>query len=152
MGCQKLYISHLSYLCRAFFTYKGRMQVCEELVWGPVNKSLCYHGIMACSKHYSSCPRTKRHKPSTGTFLTAKLDIYFSKVLFPLTWTYLKVKVEITYIFPNFNRATVEVWEWISNFTRHFITDVITYPCWDQSYVIKRGLRCRWLYLFLKYH
>ena len=34
-----------------------------------------------------------------------------------------------TYPFPNFNGATVEVWEWISNFIPHFIT----YPCWDSS-------------------
>ena len=27
---------------------------------------------------------------------------------------------EITYPFPNFNGATVEVWEWISNFISHF--------------------------------
>ena len=27
---------------------------------------------------------------------------------------------EITYPFPNFNGATVEVWEWISNFITHF--------------------------------
>ena len=36
---------------------------------------------------------------------------------------------EITYPFPNVNDATVEVWEWISNFILHFIMDVITYPC-----------------------
>ena len=33
---------------------------------------------------------------------------------------------EITY---PFKRATVEVWEWISNFIRDFIMDAITYPC-----------------------
>ena len=38
---------------------------------------------------------------------------------------------EITCPFPNFNGCTIEVWEWISNFFPHFITDVITYPCWD---------------------
>ena len=26
---------------------------------------------------------------------------------------------------------TVEVWEWINNFTAHFVMDVITYSCWD---------------------
>ena len=35
-----------------------------------------------------------------------------------------KVWDEITYPFPNFN-GTVEVWEWVSNFIQHFITDVI---------------------------
>ena len=42
-----------------------------------------------------------------------------------------KVWVEITYLFPNFNGATVEVWEWISNFIPHFTMDVVTYPYWD---------------------
>ena len=37
---------------------------------------------------------------------------------------------EITYPFPNFNGATVDVWEWISNFIPHFTGHVITYPCW----------------------
>ena len=36
---------------------------------------------------------------------------------------------ETTYPFPNFNDATVEVWEWISNLNPHFIMDIITYPC-----------------------
>ena len=47
---------------------------------------------------------------------------------------------EITYPFPNFNGATVEVWEWVSNFCivevwewvsnfiPHLIMGVITYP------------------------
>ena len=37
-----------------------------------------------------------------------------------------KVWDEITYPFPNFNGATVEVWVWISNFIPHIIMDVIT--------------------------
>ena len=32
-----------------------------------------------------------------------------------------KVWDEITYPFPNFNGATVEVWEWISNYIPHFM-------------------------------
>ena len=42
-----------------------------------------------------------------------------------------KVCGEITFPFPNFSGATIEVWEWISNFIPHFSVDVITYPCWD---------------------
>ena len=38
---------------------------------------------------------------------------------------------DIIYSFPNFNGATVEVWEWINNFFPRFITDVFTYPLWD---------------------
>ena len=39
---------------------------------------------------------------------------------------------EITYPFPNFNGGDVEVWEWMNNFTQHFLMDAITYqvkPC-----------------------
>ena len=42
-----------------------------------------------------------------------------------------KIWNEITYQFPNFNGATVEVWEWISCFTLHCVMGVITYPCWS---------------------
>ena len=35
---------------------------------------------------------------------------------------------EIIYLFPNLNGFTIEVWEWVSNFTPQFIIDVITYP------------------------
>ena len=38
-----------------------------------------------------------------------------------------KVWYEIIYLFPNFNGATVDLWEWINNFMLYFITDVITY-------------------------
>ena len=41
-----------------------------------------------------------------------------------------KVWDEITYPFPNFNGATVEVWKWISNFIPNLTGPVITYPCW----------------------
>ena len=49
-----------------------------------------------------------------------------------------KVWDEITYSFLNFNGCTVEVSEWISNFTPHFIDDVITYPL-KLNHVSKRG-------------
>ena len=42
-----------------------------------------------------------------------------------------KVWNEITYPFQNVNGCNVEVWELLSNFTQHFIMDVITYQCWD---------------------
>ena len=44
-----------------------------------------------------------------------------------------EVWVEIAYPFPNFNGWTVEVWEWISNFSPNIIKDVITYPSWDYT-------------------
>ena len=45
-------------------------------------------------------------------------------------YIYYKVWDKITYPFPNFNCAAVEVWEWMSNFISHFIGNVIAYPCW----------------------
>ena len=36
----------------------------------------------------------------------------------------------ITYLFSNFNGATVVIWEWINNYTLHFNMHVITFPCW----------------------
>ena len=42
-----------------------------------------------------------------------------------------KVWDEITFQFPNFDGRTVEVWEWINNFIRYIIMNVITYLCWD---------------------
>ena len=40
---------------------------------------------------------------------------------------------KIRYQHPNYNSATVKVWEWMSNFTPHFIVGEITYLCWDKS-------------------
>ena len=45
----------------------------------------------------------------------------------------------MTYPFPNFNGAAIEVWELISIFIPHFIIDVISYPnnpCQDLSWSI----------------
>ena len=46
-------------------------------------------------------------------------------------YIHYKVWDEITYLFPNFNGATVEVWEWISDFIPDFNVYVITYPSCD---------------------
>ena len=42
---------------------------------------------------------------------------------------HLRVPNEITYPFPNFSVATVEVWKWIINFIPHLTGHVITDPC-----------------------
>ena len=42
-----------------------------------------------------------------------------------------KVWEEIIYVLPNFNGASIGIWEWISNFIPHFIMDKISSPCWD---------------------
>ena len=58
-------------------------------------------------------------------------------------YIHYKVWNEITNPSPNFNSATVEVWEWVSNFISHFTGYVITYLWWNlsQSLLIKRGPR-----------
>ena len=39
---------------------------------------------------------------------------------------------EITYPFPNFNGATIEVLKWIGNFIPEYLYIYsITYPCWN---------------------
>ena len=54
-------------------------------------------------------------------------------ILIPSLISNMPIKLwdEITYPFPNFNGATVEVWEWISTVMLHFIMDLITCPCMD---------------------
>ena len=60
---------------------------------------------------------------------------YWHGLTLILTWrdNYILYKVwdKITYPIPNFNNATVEVYEWISSFISHFPRNVITYPCCD---------------------
>ena len=51
-----------------------------------------------------------------------------------------KVWGEIIYPFPNFNGATVEVWEWISNFIPHFIMDV----CYSSTLKLTGHYLPRW--------
>ena len=50
-------------------------------------------------------------------------------------YIHYKVWDEITYPFSNFNSATVEVWEWISNFIPHFTGHMIAYSCWDKKLI-----------------
>ena len=40
---------------------------------------------------------------------------------------------EITYPFPDFNNATIQVWEWISVFIPYFTGYMIIHPCCDLS-------------------
>ena len=75
-----------------------------------------------------------------------------------------KVWDEITYPFPNFNGATVEVWEWISNFDPNLLMDLITYSCKEHNLqYIPENMHMVWLcfvllwwyyqgFLFCYYH
>ena len=46
-------------------------------------------------------------------------------------YLHYKVSDEITYPFPNFNSAAVEVWELVSNFIQDFRGYVITSTGWN---------------------
>ena len=59
------------------------------------------------------------------------IKLHWNPTLHPSNYTHYNEWDEITYPFLNFNGATVEVYEWISNFIPQFIMDLITYPCWD---------------------
>ena len=43
-------------------------------------------------------------------------------------WNYLSI--------PKLQWCNCEVWEWISNFIPHFISGIITYPCWVLSWTM----------------
>ena len=76
------------------------------------------------------------------------IPFYLYKHIFDLitAWTsnyaYHNVWDEIINPFSKFNSATVDVWEWISNFTPHFTGHMITYPRWNSSWsmLVKRAL------------
>ena len=46
---------------------------------------------------------------------------HFTNMVRIINYIHYNVWDEITYSFPNFNGATVEVWEWMSNVIPHFI-------------------------------
>ena len=70
-----------------------------------------------------------------------------------LTWINpirYKVWAGITYPFPNFNGCTIEVWEWINNFSLQFTGHVITYPWWDKiKPCLYKGPGLRFLWITL---
>ena len=74
---------------------------------------------MEINRYYASC-------------CTSSITDHFTKAWIRIR-TPIKVWVEITYPFSNFNGCTVEVWEWIIIFFSHFIMGVIPYPCQNLS-------------------
>ena len=43
----------------------------------------------------------------------------------------LVIHSHITYPFPNFKGAAVEVWKWLRNLMPDFTGHAVTYPHWD---------------------
>ena len=69
---------------------------------------------------------SKRNRPLLLTWFTLTLILAWLR-----NYTNNKVLNKITYPFPNFNGATVDVWEWICTFIKYSTGHVITYPWWD---------------------
>ena len=83
-----------------------------------------------------SCAKSSKSTSILLYLLSSKLC--FFGILYkpePLISNYTQLRIwdEITYTFSNFNRTTIEVLEWMSNFIPHFTGHMITYPCWDLS-------------------
>ena len=80
--------------------------------------------------HTLNIPWIPRPAPETPLQKILNVDIFILHLLHFLIINMSSNKVldKITYPFPNFNGCKVEVWEWISYFTPHFLMDVITYP------------------------
>ena len=103
------------------------------------NPIWCYHKT---TKHNKAVPIFY----GIHCFPSPAMQFYYKHTSGPFYWhdstlipawisncTHHNVWDEITYSFPNFNVATVEVWEWISAFIPHFARHVITNPYWDLS-------------------
>ena len=109
--------------CASFLFYGFDVAYIYVYVWSAI-----YGGLN--TRHIEPVNLTPGSLLLTGISFDPSMDMY----LMPS-----KVWGEIIYPFLNLNYATVEIWEWISNFIPPFIMDVISYPCWDQKHVSERG-------------
>ena len=106
--------------------------------WYTLYVLLCTYGSQLISQNAPSAPFTN--------MVELKSTAWISHYIHYKMWD------KITYPFPNFNGAPVEVWEWISDCIPHFTVEVwewisdciphftwhmITCPCW-LNHVIKR--------------
>ena len=53
-----------------------------------------------------------------------------------INYIYDKVLDQITFLSPNFNGCTFQVWKRIGNLIPHLTGCVITYPCLDQRQIM----------------
>ena len=109
---------------------------CESAVW--LNSVWMYICVLymakfkkkLCYMHVMTWARSNQHY-----VLQQQGPLYqYGFILNPAWMNNMSSKVwdEITHPLPNFNSATVEVWEWMSYFSSYFLVDVIIFSCWDQ--------------------
>ena len=96
--------------------------LCAELIWG--NIEICLHFIV-----FLDTKEVKEGCRGTGKLMRWS-PFYWHGLTLISAWISNhmpnKSRDEITYPFANFNGATVEVWEWLSNFTPYFVMDMST--------------------------
>ena len=113
-----------SHFLRWYWLYHWNMYFVEFLL--PICKRIIWH------QNCDNCTNTRWIM--TEPLITQRLLLLTWFTLIP-AWISNhiigKMWDEFTYPFQNLNSATVEVWEWISNFIPHFIMDIITYSYWD---------------------
>ena len=111
--CQKgLWLHRMRNRCSG---YCACVLLRKTLMWDPntqsgagLTRSTLPGGLQKLFEGYIWLP--KRYRSTRNTFAWIH------------NYNRCKVWDEITYPFPNFNGATVEVWDWISNFIPHHIT------------------------------
>ena len=79
--------------------------------------------------HRIACAVTIGYINSIGPLLLTGFN--FTPSMISNNIHHYEVWDEITYPFVNFNGSSVDVWEWIKNFTPHFAGHVIFYTEWD---------------------
>ena len=101
---------------------------CEEA--GDLSPQCSVHVLYWCwlssSCSYSSMVWMRTRFFGPGPFYKHGLTLSY--------YIHCKAWDEIPYYLsiPELNAATVDVWEWISNFNPSFTRHVITYSCWDK--------------------
>ena len=112
------------------------------LTWGPPGDDRTHvdHMLAAWTLLSGWCDRAT-NRSNTDTLLDSKWLIFPMGPFYSYGLTLIPTRIcnhidykvwdEITHPLPNFNGATFEGWEWISNFIPHYVMDVISYSCWD---------------------
>ena len=92
-------------------------QAVEQMMWLPLIWDAMI--LMWCHCNEFVCT------VCSGAPFTTNMDEQHGLVITSI----VKCGMKLLIPFPSFNRAAVEAWEWISNFSTHFTVHVITYPC-----------------------
>ena len=115
--------------CLNALYYGSRVNLSRtELLWK--NRDIILHCIsLLYNKMANGNPSSWTTRIRPITLIPAWISNYI----------HYKLRDEIPYPFPNFNGATVEVWEWMSNFTLHLACDYSSTLGSKKNHDDKRG-------------